>query len=38
MIPKPGQDVVDSYDYEFVTQTRAKIQEILAPLVGAAGA
>jgi iron(III) transport system substrate-binding protein len=37
LIPKKGQDVVDSYEYTFVTTTRAAIQEMLAPIVGGAG-
>lgn len=36
LIPKKDGNYIDSYDYVFVTETRATIQKELAPLVGAA--
>jgi ABC-type Fe3+ transport system substrate-binding protein len=36
LIPKPDGHYIDSYDYVFVTETRAEIMKALAPLVGGA--
>ena len=34
LIPKPDGKYLDSYEYTFVTKTRATIQQVLAPVVG----
>jgi iron(III) transport system substrate-binding protein len=34
LIPKKDGNYIDSYDYVFVTETRATIQKLMAPLVG----
>ncbi len=34
LIPQPGEKYLDSYDFVFVTETRATIQKVLAPIVG----
>lgn len=36
LIPKKDGKYIDSYDYTFVTETRATIQKVMAPLVGGA--
>jgi len=36
LIPKKDGSYIDSYDYTFVTETRATIQKVMAPIVGGA--